>query len=108
MKKLFLSGGMAALFFLTACDKNNNDNNSTTLNATDQMYITQTAIGNQAEIMAGQLAATKATNAGIKAFGQMMATEHGTAQTDLKQLGTNVGMTVSDTVDAEHRDLMTR
>jgi putative membrane protein len=103
MKKLFLAGSVVAVVLL-ACKKDNNND----LNSTDQNFMTQVAIGNNAEIMAGQLAATKATNAGVKAFGQMMATEHGQAQMDLKALAASVGRTVADTVDAEHQALMAR
>jgi putative membrane protein len=107
MKKVFLFGSLAAMTVFTACDKNNNDNNNNS-NSTDQMFVTQVAIGNNAEIQAGQLAATKATNADVKSFGQMMATEHSQAQADLKTSASSAGFTVSDSVDAEHRALMTR
>ncbi|MFL5810805.1 MAG: DUF4142 domain-containing protein [Flavisolibacter sp.] len=107
MKKVFLCGSLAAAMMFTACDKNNNDNNNNS-NSTDQMFVTQVAIGNQAEIQAGQLAATKATNAGVKSFAQMMVSEHTQAQADLKTSATSAGFTVSDSVDAEHRALMTR
>ena len=103
MKKLFLAGSVVAIVLL-ACKKDNSND----LNSTDQNFMTQVAIGNNAEVMAGQLAATKATNAGVKAFGQMMATEHRQAQLDLKALAASVGRTVSDTVDAEHQALMAR
>jgi putative membrane protein len=104
MKKVFLWGSLAAMITLTACDKNDDEDS----NSTDQMFVTQVAIGNNAEIQAGQLAATKATNAGVKSFGQMMATEHTQAQADLKTVAGAQGFNVSDTVDAEHVALMAR
>jgi putative membrane protein len=107
MKKFFIWGSLAMMGFLTACDKND-DNNNTDVNSTDQMFMTNVAIGNKAEIMAGQLAATKSTNTSVKAFGQMMVTEHGQAQTDLQTVANGIGMTLPDSVDAEHRALMTR
>jgi putative membrane protein len=106
MKKVFLTGSLA-LFILAACKKDK-DNSNNNVNSTDQTFLTQVASGNKAEIMAGQLAATKATNAGIKAFGQMMVTEHGEAQSDLQRVYASVGQTMPDTVDAEHQALMTR
>lgn len=61
-----------------------------------------------AEIMAGQLAATKGNSSDVRSFGQMMVTEHGQAQSDLQTLASNVGVTLPDSVDAEHQALMAR
>lgn len=106
MKKVFLMGGLA-LVVLAACNKDK-ENTNDDVSSTDQQFLTQVSIGNNAEIMAGQLAATKGTNAGVKAFGQMMVTEHGMAQSDLQTLASRLGQTLPDTVDAEHQMLMTR
>jgi putative membrane protein len=103
MKKS-LAGALVVAVFMFSCDKDNDND----LNSTDRMFVTQVSIGNNAEIAAGQLAATKAENAAVKAFGQMMATEHGMAQTELKSVGTSAGISVADTVDAEHVALMAR
>jgi putative membrane protein len=89
----------------SACEKDNNDDD---LNGTDNTFMTQVAMGNKAEIMAGQLAATKGENAEVKAFGQLMVTEHGMAQTDLESIASSLGKTLPDTVDAEHQALMVR
>jgi len=99
MKKVFLTGSVALIVF--ASYKKDKDNNN--VNSTDQTFLTQVAIGNKAEVMAGQLAATKATNPAIKSFGQLMVTEHGQAQTDLQNVYSSVGQTMPDTVDAEHQ-----
>jgi putative membrane protein len=104
MKKIFFAGTLA-LAVLSSCDKDDNDND---VNSTDQTFVTQVAIGNKAEIMAGQLAATKGSNAGVKRFGQLMVTEHGQAQTDLQNVASGVGITLADTIDAEHQALMAR
>jgi putative membrane protein len=104
MKKFLLAGSFV-IAVLSACDKDDNEND---MNSTDQTFMTQVSIGNKAEIMAGQLAATKGTNAGVKAFGQMMVSEHGQAQSDLQALASSLGRTLGDTVDAEHQALMTR
>jgi putative membrane protein len=104
MKKVFLTGSVAFIVF-ASCKKDKDNNN---VNSTDQTFLTQVAIGNKAEVMAGQLAATKATNPAIKSFGQLMVTEHGQAQTDLQNVYSSVGQTMPDTVDAEHQALMAR
>ena len=104
MKKVFLTGSVALIVF-ASCKKDKDNNN---VNSTDQTFLTQVAIGNKAEVMAGQLAATKATNPAIKSFGQLMVTEHGQAQTDLQNVYSSVGQTMPDTVDSEHQALMAR
>jgi putative membrane protein len=106
MKKIFFTGSLA-LVLLSSCDKND-DNNNNEINSTDQNFMTQVAIGNKAEIMAGQLAATKGNSAGVRSFGQLMVTEHGQAQSDLQSLATSLSRTLPDSVDAEHQALMTR
>jgi putative membrane protein len=87
-------------FGLVSCSKDDNDD--TQLNSTDQNFITSANLSNNAEIDAGTLAATKGNSAGVKMFGSMMVTEHTTAKTDLKSVGTNVGVAVRDTIDAPH------
>ena len=104
MKKILLAASMA-LIVLASCKKDDDDND---INSTDQTFLTQVAIGNKAEIMAGQLASTKGSNAGVKEFGTMMVTEHTQAQTELQSVFSSVGMTMPDSVDAEHQALMTR
>jgi len=104
MKKVFLAGSVALIIF-ASCKKDKDNSN---VNSTDQTFLTQVAIANKAEVMAGQLAATKATNPAIKSFGQLMVTEHGQAQTDLQNVYSTVGKTMQDTVDAEHQALMAR
>ncbi|MGZ3845416.1 MAG: DUF4142 domain-containing protein [Flavisolibacter sp.] len=104
MKKVFLVGSVA-LIILASCKK---DKNNDSVNPTDQAFLTQVAMANKAEIMAGQLAATKSTTASIKSYGQLMVTEHTQAQTDLQGVYTNVGQTKPDSLDAQHQALMTR
>lgn len=103
MKKLFFCGSFALMALVTSCDKDNDDND---LNSTDHTFMTQVAIGNNAEIMAGNLAATKGNDPAVRAFGQMMVTEHGLAKNDLQDIASDLGRNLPDTVDAEHQALM--
>lgn len=105
MKNVFLVGMLLASAALFSCDKDDDDNIDE-LNKTDRTFITKVAIGNTTEVQAGSLAASKATNPGIKAYGEMMVAEHTLAQADLKRVGSQVGVAVADTVDAEHKALM--
>ncbi len=105
MKKLFLFGSLALAGFLTACDK---DDDGEDVNATDRQFVMSAAMANRAEINAGQLAATRGTNAAVRSYGQMMVTEHTQAQNDLRSLASDEGIAMSDTIDAAHQALMTR
>ena len=87
------------LFSFAACS-DDDDNNE--LNATDQNFVMNASLSNTAEVDAGTLAAAQGSSAGVKMFGSMMVTEHGTAQTELKNLGPTIGMTINDTIDPPH------
>jgi putative membrane protein len=103
MRHLVLAGVLLASTALFSCEKDDDDEE---LNKTDIMFITGAAISNTAEVQAGQLAAAKATNPAIKAYGVQMVAEHSLAQVELKVVGSRVGVQVADTVDARHRALM--
>lgn len=90
-------GACAALF--TACDKD--DDNE--VNEADREFIRRASISNNAERMAGQMAATKGNSAMVRAYGQSMVAEHAPAQDDLRNRAAELDITVADTVDAEHR-----
>jgi|GEM_PF-376084 putative membrane protein len=91
---------LALSLSLLSCSKDDDNNND--LNAQDRTFMMQASMGNSAEVAAGALASTKGDSVGIRSFGQMMVTDHSTAQTDLKTLGTNVNVGVKDSVDAAH------
>ena len=96
-----LAGCFFAGLGIAACGKD--DDNSTTLNTADTNFMTQASISNSAEDSAATIAASKGTNTSVKAFAQMMLTEHTTAQVDLKNLGSSVGYAIKDTLDPLHK-----
>jgi putative membrane protein len=102
MKKLVYAICLIAATVITGCTKPD-----TELNKIDMTFLLQASISNTAEISAGTLASTKATNAEVKKFGQFMVLEHNMAQMDLKNVGSRVGMTVRDTLDPAHMALNT-
>ncbi|HYE55997.1 MAG TPA: DUF4142 domain-containing protein [Chitinophagaceae bacterium] len=101
-RKLLL-GAFAALCISSAC---NNDDDE--LNSMDQTFIMQASYGNHAEVAAGQLAATKAVHPEVKMFGQMMVTDHSTAQSELENIASDRGVDPPDQPDPEHQALMQR
>ena len=102
--KLFLTACLIGSVAFTSCDKDDEE----TLNTTDRDFIMKTQVSNTAEVDAGTLASTKATNTAVKSFAQGMIGEHSTAQADLKVLGANVGVSVKDSLDAPHVALRTQ
>jgi len=103
MKKVLLAACLA-VGCLTACDKDDDND----VNSTDQTFVMKASLSNTAEVMAGQLAASRGSSAAVRSFGQMMVDEHTMAQANLRTAGTAVGMSVRDTVDPDHQALMMR
>ena len=101
--KYFIGIGMMACLAL-GCDNDDDDDNNA-MSGQDRDFVRMASISNTAEIQAGQLAASKATDASIKMFGQMMVNDHTAALNDLKSVAGDLGLAVADTVDAEHRAL---
>lgn len=101
LKGIFYGLCVLATVGFASCDKDNGED-SNTLNDTDVDYLIKASIGNTAEIDAATLASTKATNPRVKTFAQHMLSEHGLAQTDLKNLSNSVGYPVKDTLDPAH------
>jgi putative membrane protein len=87
---------------LVACDKDDDNNNNNQLNTTDRTFMLNASLSNSAEIDAANLAVTKSATPAITAFAQQMITEHTTAQSELKTLGTSVSYAVSDSIDSAH------
>jgi putative membrane protein len=86
---------------LVACDKDDDDETET-YNTQDKNFAMMAAMSNYAEIDAGSVASTKATNAGVKAFGQMMVMDHTKASAELKTLTSSIGLYSPDSLDAKH------
>src|SRR3954468_10281018 len=106
MKKVFLVAGLGIMLAFSSCEKDDDNNND--VNSTDQTFTTNVSMGNTAEIMAGQLAASKGNSTAVRNFGQLMVTEHTQAQADLQTVAATINLQLPTTVDAEHQALMTR
>ena len=63
----------------------------------DKSFMKDAAENNAAEVAGSQLALSKATNADVKTFAQMMIDDHGKAGTELKGLAEQKGVKISDT-----------
>lgn len=73
------------------------------MSAQDHKFAMDAAQGGMAEVELGRLAAQKASNADVRAFGQRMVDDHGKANAQLMQAATQAGMAPPKTLDAKHR-----
>jgi len=72
----------------------------------DAKFATTAANGGMAEVALGKLALQKTTNAQIKDFANMMVTDHGKANDELKAIAAKKNITLPDSVDNEHKEKM--
>jgi putative membrane protein len=73
------------------------------MSSADTTFAMKAAQGGMAEVKLGQLAADKATNPDVKAFGQRMVTDHTKANDDLKSVAQQEGMTLPTDVNAKQQ-----
>ena len=79
-------------------------NTASSMTATsDADFVEDAAIGGMSEVELGKLASTKATSADVKAFGQMMVTDHTKANDELKALAAKKGWKLPAEVDSSHK-----
>jgi|SRR5215217_9264612 len=102
MRKNLITG-LLLMGTLAACKNDDDDNTKAGLNQTDRNFIMKASYGNNAEVDAGQSAATKGNNAGVRMFGQMMVSDHGTAQAELQMVAQQIAQTVPQGLDSMHQ-----
>jgi putative membrane protein len=72
--------------------------------ASDSDFVQKATVGNRFEVEAGQLAATKATDAKLKDFARMMVTDHGAALKKLEDAARAAGAPAAKPgLDATHQ-----
>ena len=64
------------------------------------------AVGGMAEVELGRLASTKAQNAEVKKFGEMMVTDHSKANDELKSIAAKNNITIPTSLDSSHQSLL--
>jgi putative membrane protein len=74
---------------------------STPVDPADSDFMTKAAQGGMAEVALGQMASSKATDPGVKAFGDRMVTDHSRLNDEMKQLAQTKGVTLPTDVDDE-------
>jgi putative membrane protein len=93
---------VAAGFFLALpCARS-----ATTVATADQDFILAAAQGGMTEVKLGELAGQNGTRADVKEFGQMMVKDHSAINGDLKALAAQKGVTLPDSLDAKHQQMV--
>ena len=86
-----------------AANSNGMDSNSAGMENT---FVTEAAVGGMAEVELGRMAQTKAQNAEVKRFAQMMIDDHSKANDELKSLATRKNFSLPTSLDAKHQSTM--
>lgn len=73
------------------------------MKSADSTFAMKAAQGGMAEVKLGQLAAEKATNPDVKAFGQQMVDDHTKANDNLKAVAQSENMTLPSDVNAKQQ-----
>jgi len=73
------------------------------MKSADTHFAIKAAQGGMAEVKLGQLAATKASNPDVKAFGQKMVDDHTKANDQLKSIAQDEGMTLPGDVNQKQQ-----
>jgi putative membrane protein len=71
------------------------------MSATDHKFVMDAAEGGMMEVELGRLAAQKATDPDVKAFGQRMVDDHSKANEQLKQIASEEGITLPTTLKGD-------
>jgi putative membrane protein len=81
-------------------------NAAPTVCAKDCNFIQAAAQGGMTEVKLGELASSTGQRDDVKQFGQRMVKEHGGINDDLKALAAQKGVTLPDSLDAEHQGVV--
>jgi putative membrane protein len=89
---------------VSAADKNSSSN----LARADQNFVKEAAAGGMMEVELGKIAADKATNDKVKAFGRQMQEDHGKAGEELKALASSKGVQIPMALEGKHKRTVDR
>ncbi|MGK6341345.1 DUF4142 domain-containing protein [Chryseobacterium sp. DT-3] len=91
---------------MTVTDSTKMADNTATKNSLsdqDKKFADAAAKGGMMEVMMGQLAATNASHAKVKALGEMMVKDHSKANDELKKWAATAGYSLPASLDAEQQ-----
>lgn len=74
---------------------------NTPLSKDDSSFVTEAAAGSMMEVQTGQMAQQQASNPRVKDFGNMMVTDHGKANDELKNLVSGRSITLPQSLPSD-------
>jgi putative membrane protein len=74
----------------------------------DEQFLKDAAAGGMMEVELGKIAADKAVNDQVKAFGKQMQEDHGKANDELKTLAANKGVQIPTALSGKHKRTVDR
>jgi putative membrane protein len=99
----FLAASLTSLGAQDANAPHVDAGSSKMMKSSDMNFAMKAAQGGIAEVQMGQLAAQKATNPDVKAFGQQMVDDHTKANDDLKSVAANENITLPTTMGGKEQ-----
>jgi putative membrane protein len=78
------------------------------VSAEDRQFVEEMSRDNMAEVELGRLAAGRAASSEVKQFAQTMVDDHTKANAELKQVASQLNITLPGDIDQQHRDLTDR
>jgi len=81
-------------------------NAAATVCTSDKDFIQAAAQGGMTEVKLGELATQKGTRDDVKEFGQMMVKDHTAINDNLKALAAEKGVTLPDSLDTKHQEMV--
>ena len=95
------------IFCVGAVSCSNDDDNGNPIDNEisnqDREFARNATFSNLAEIEMGELAASKGNLEAVRDFGQMMVTEHTTAQSRLETIADSLNVEIPDTLQPDHK-----
>jgi putative membrane protein len=78
----------------------------TAMTPAEKEFVIQASYTGLAEVAAGRIATSKATNADVRAYAQRMVTEHGRSNEELQKLATAKGLALPTALDDAHQEVI--
>jgi|GEM_PF-1059730 len=97
------TGGTATGSSSTSATSTSGTGSTAPLSAADQQFVTKAAEGGMFEVEIGKLAAEKASDPGVKSFGQMLVDDHSAANDKLRQIATGHNVALPASVSADQK-----
>jgi len=91
-----------------AADKIEPKKSAAKLSGADEKFVKEAAAGGMMEVELGKIAAEKAVNDKVKAFGRQMQEDHGKANEELKTLAANKGVQIPMALEGKHKKTVDR